>query len=1120
MPDNNLIDNSGDDISQFYIASRGALRERTAADELLSRYGSTPKPQTPEVPQGAKPERQNASEEDGGSVLADIGKGVIETPRAIAHGVIDAANEVIDLSQEFEDYMSSKFGTFDVVNFKFHSADDVKSGDKPEGIGDIPNLENPESTTGRMVESVSQFLTGFFTAGKLKGLKTLKPVTNAGKFGKATTQGAVADFSVFDPHAARLSDLVESVPELQNPVTEFLAADLTDSAAEGRFKNILEGLGLGVTTEAFIRGLKVVKSATQAKRIQLDQARIAGGTDEVRPQLEDGALKELGDIDLPVIANKADLPPPKETPPIDEAAKQIDDGDVFINFARIDTPDDVKSVMENMAEATKESVNEARRGSKKTFKEIELDAQQVNAWEALASRRKGDPLNAEQSVAARNLWASSADKLTAMAKKAAASGSEADLFAFRKMMSTHQTIQNEIIAARTETARALASWRIPSGSSAEMFSQIDNALMQNGGRELSREMAGRVAQLADAGMVQELDQFVSKGAWAKTRDAMLEGWINALLSGPKTHLVNMMSNTSVVFQQMYERHTAGRIAAFLGDESSVAAGEASAQFFGMVSGLRDAVRYAGKTFKTGESGFGLGKVELPMQRAIGSEALGLSSSGFIGRTVDVLGAGVNLPGRSLAAADEFFKTVGYRMELNALALRKATSEVNGGVIDPSQLKQRITEILENPPSEIRLDAIDQATYQTFTNTPGELAKLISKAKGKYPGLNIILPFVRTPANIMNYTFERTPMAPLFKHFRADVAAGGARRDLALSRMATGTAIMMVGADMAMSGQITGKGPSSSAERKALQRTGWQAYSVKVGDRYYAYNRMDPIGTTFGLSADMVDILANDDFGVEKQKSMEELAVATSMAIANNAMSKTYLSGVSDLMQAMADPERYGESFFQRLSGSVIPTGVAEVTRVNDPYMREVNSMAEAIMKRTPGLSDELPLRRNLWGEPITYQSGLGVMYDAFSPIYSKSKKHSPIDEEILKHEMNINMPNKKTSFDGATVNLENYPGAYSRFVELAGKEAKHPAWGVGAKELLDQIVTGKHPLSQIYNMKSDGPDGGKYFYVRDIMEQYRDIAKKQILEEFPTIKEEIEEKRARKLQLKMPVFGG
>lgn len=1128
MPqDNSSLLAMNDDLASNYITGREFVREKAAADELLQRFSKRPNPTDEGKAAPPEPPAPGEKETGGaGAALADIAGGIVEAPRAIAHGIIDAVNETIDLTKSFDDFMSEKFGTVvlgeDGVTVV--SPDEAKAGKKASGIPDIPNFKEPETTTGGVVEGISQFLAGFLGAGKIKALQSIKPATTAGKFGKASVQGAVADFTAFDPHEERLANLIQEYPDLQNPVTEFLQADPTDSEAEGRFKNTIEGFGLGTMAEGFFKSVKMLRQAAITKRTQSDLERIPGGNDDARPKIEDNAFDDLGDVEQPVVAER----PPKQAPdadlgvPDDVAAKGIDqptDAETYINFARIDSPEDVQNVMQQMADAFKGDVDSARRGEKRTFAQMELDAEHVNAWDTLMARRQGEALNAEQSVAARQLWATSADKLSQLAKKAASTGSEADLFAFRKMMATHQTIQNEVIAARTETARALASWRIPVGSGAERFMEIDNALMQSGGKEMSRDMAQRIAALADAGMIHEMDKFVEKGAWAKGRDAMLEAWVNALLSGPKTHLVNAMSNTSVIFQQMYERKTAAKIAQLLGDENSVQLGEAMAQYSGMVSGFRDAVRYAAKSFRTGETGFGLNKLELPQQNAISSEALGMSSTGFVGRSVDVLGTAVNVPGRALGAADEFFKTIGYRMELNALALRKATQEANAGLIEPDQLKARMADLLENPPEEVRLAAIDQATYQTFTNTPGKLAQLIQEAKGNYPGLNIILPFVRTPANIMTYTFERTPLAPLFQHFRADIAAGGARRDLALAKMSTGTSIMLVAADMAMNGEITGQGPSNTSERNALYRTGWQPYSIKMGDRYYAYNRMDPIGTTLGLGADMVEILANDDYGPEKEKAMEEVGIAVAMSIANNAMSKTYLSGLSDLMQAMADPERYGESFFQRLSGSVVPTGVAEVTRGLDPYMRETQSMLDAIRRRTPGLSDGLPPRRNLWGEPISYQSGLGVMYDAFSPIYSKSQKPSPIDEAILENEMTITMPPKKTSIDGARVNLEMYPGAYSRYLQLAGNEMKHPAWGMGAKDLLNEIVSGKHVMSPIYEMKSDGPDGGKALYVQSILQQYRELAKDQLLKEFPEMKDAVQEQQRHKQQLRMPRFN-
>lgn len=1136
--------NENDEISNDYIQRRDLIASRSAADELLARYGSkVPRADSAEAvaPAGApKPPVEPKDVAAGGALAtataagADFLHGLVEAPRAVLGGIRDAYQSAIDLAAGVGDWIEQEANlpvlVVDGDGISIQGARDYR-GPRVADVMELPDVSDPESATGSVIKGISQFLTGFKGAGKLLG--KVQPTTASGQAVKAMTQGAIADFTAFDGHDKRLSDLIQQYPQLQNPVTEFLAADPDDTEIEGRFKNALEGLGLGVVADGFLMALKSMRKAAQAKRLQADLDRVAGGHTPVEPEIPEGALDVLGREGDELLTTSA--PPPRLPEPPREfgerltaavarqdgavtpqtATQAVDEPQTYINFARIDSPDDVKNVLQQMADAHKGAIDETRRGAKVTFKEMELNAEQVNAFETLMSRRVGEPLNAEQSIAARQLWVSSADKLAQVAKLAAAEPTEANLFAFRKMMAVHQTIQNEVIAARTETARALASWRIPAGSGAERFREIDQALQQAGGPDLSRQLAARVAALAENGMIHELDAFVQKSAWARTRDAMLEAWINALLSGPKTHLVNMVSNTSVVFQQMYERETAAKIAAFLSDEGSVQLGEATAQFFGMVSGLKDAFRYAAKTAMTGETGFGLGKVDLPDQAAISSEALQIASESWLGRAVDTLGTIARVPTRALSAADEFFKTIGYRMEVNALALRQANQEVAGGLIPPEALKDRIVELVENPPSSIRLAAIDQAAYQTFTSKPGPLASKLSQIANEYPAMRIILPFIRTPANIMKYTFERTPLAPLMKQVRADIAAGGARRDLALARISTGTAIMMVAADLAMSGQITGKGPENKAQREAMVRQGWQPYSIKVDDRYFAYNRLDPLGATLGLAADMVEILANDDYGIEKEKSIEELVVASSMAIANNVMSKTYLSGLSEMFEAMSDPQRYGEGFFQRLAGSVVPTGLAEVARAQDPYMREVQSMLDAVRRRTPGLSEDLPVRRNLWGEPVSYQSGLGNAYDMFSPIYSRSKRSSPIDAEILRLEANITMPPRRTSFDGVTIDLSRYPEAYSRYVELAGNALKHPAWNLGARDLLDAVVTGKHPLSQVYRIYSDGPDGGKAEYIKKVLNDYREMARGQLLEEFPDLKAEYDEKQRQRRALKL-----
>jgi hypothetical protein len=75
------------------------------------------------------------------------------------------------------------------------------------------------------------------------------------------------------------------------------------------------------------------------------------------------------------------------------------------------------------------------------------------------------------------------------------------------------------------------------------------------------------------------------------------------------------------------------------------------------------------------------------------------------------------------------------------------------------------------------------------------------------------------------------------------------------------------------------------------------------------------------------------------------------------------------------------------------------------------------------------------------------------------------------------MPDRHQTFgtrgNSVSIDMSKYPAAYSRLLELSGHELQHPTWGMELKDLLNSIVSGEHPLSAIYNLKSDGPEGAR-----------------------------------------------
>lgn len=127
-----------------------------------------------------------------------------------------------------------------------------------------------------LTSGVSQMVTGLIGAGKLMApLKIAKYSRPASEVAKGAAAGAV----VLDPHEERLSNLIESFPDLQNPVTEYLAAKPTDSAAEGRFKNALESIGADLMLVGAVKAFKYLragKTAEAAKEITaLEKAQAA-----------------------------------------------------------------------------------------------------------------------------------------------------------------------------------------------------------------------------------------------------------------------------------------------------------------------------------------------------------------------------------------------------------------------------------------------------------------------------------------------------------------------------------------------------------------------------------------------------------------------------------------------------------------------------------------------------------------------------------------------------------------------------------------------------------------------------------------------------------------------------
>ncbi|PAL24541.1 thermonuclease family protein [Sphingopyxis sp. GW247-27LB] len=832
-----------------------------------------------------------------------------------------------------------------------------------------PSRANPDATITRKgpadLVTFMRSLNGVRDEG---GELTAAGISNAARKGDDFAGGENRLGKLVNPEGLSLEEAAQRAydegyfPDLDAPPTnaEFLAAlDNTYRGVGRRFRPEDEG-----QIQAF--------EGARDQRLAVERARQEGA-----PLVDDvGKPATLDDM----IAN---------TPPAtayDDWNNAVVSKVGNIQVDKLDTPQEIGQALK-IADNVAGGFDAARRG-KISFAETQALAQDLGMTpDDLLARRKGQAFSAEEAYAARAILAKSGNELVNMARRLRSMGddpgSEA-LAAFRKALLRHAAIQEQVSGMTAEAGRALSAFRMTANSRDVPGHVLEGLANAGGGPQRLKDAAEAIITLERDPA--SLNRFVEVASKPKFKDKLLELWYNFLLSGPQTHAVNILSNTMTSLSQIPEHAIAAGIgklrsltpSARRAAEDRISFTEVASRATALIQGAKEGMREAAYAFRTGEPRDFVTKVEAQSQKAISGKK----------------GEFVRLPSRFLTAEDELFKGMARRMELTGLAIRQARKEGLRG----EDGRRRVAELLSNPTGDMWEQVMDYGRYVTFQRPLGPHASKIAAFTNDLPITKAVLPFIRTPTNLFKFAIERSPAAPILREWRKDFAAGGARRDLAVARAAVGTAMGTLFAYLAEQGYITGSAPRDRNKRALMMADGWQPYSVKIGDKFYSYQRLDPFALTVGAAADMATL---GEGMSEGQKAKGAALVWAS--IMGNLSNKTWLAGVSDIVAAIDDPERYGGNFIDRFAGSAtVPTGVAQVARTVDPAMRETESTLDYVQSRVPGLSDNLLPKRDVWGRPIEKEGGVGP--DIMSPIWTSTAKADPATWEAIRLDAPINLP--------------------------------------------------------------------------------------------------------------------
>lgn len=715
---------------------------------------------------------------------------------------------------------------------------------------------------------------------------------------------------------------------------------------------------------------------------------------------------------------------PQPLPPVQAYEEWPAGGPDFagnINLGKLASPQDIKRALDFTERRV--GFDAATRGRVSQAETERLASELGMTPERLLARRKGEAFNAEEALAARQILAKSGNELVNLARRVRAMDDPGDeaLAAFRQAWLRHAAIQEQVAGATAEAGRALQQFRMAADSRAVRKDVLTAMIEGGGGRDRIRDAADALidAVETDPGKFNPLVEQISK---PRFKDKALELWYNMLLSGPATHAVNVTSNTLTALGQLPEHGAAAIIGKARevfnrGAVDRVTSTEVGRRAYGMLEGLKDGLRQFVRTARTGDTSDHVTKVELQSQRAI---------SGLKGEII-------RTPSRFLAAEDELFKAVARRMELHGDAARIAHKEGLRG----DAASTRIAELVANPTDEMLARSLDYGRYLTFQRPLGDFASKIAAARSSNPLFTVLVPFVRTPTNLLKFAVERSPAAPLLKEWRADFRAGGARRDLAIARMMVGSAFGAAIYEAAIKGYITGSTPDDSIKAQFMRADGWQPYSFRVGDKWYSYNRLDPFATTIGVAAD----LATKRDGMTSRQ-LDNYAMLLTASIMQNMGDKTWLSGISDFVQTLQDSQRYGPSYLRKMGASfVTPTLSSQVARAVDPVLRDTRTLGDTIRSRIPGLSSDLPAKRDIWGEPITSEGGPGP--DFMAPVRQSSVQHDPLNREMLEIGARFSDPQRFIIQDGQRVDLT--PRQFEQYSALAGQQTRKMIEGLMAQ---------------------------------------------------------------------------
>lgn len=634
----------------------------------------------------------------------------------------------------------------------------------------------------------------------------------------------------------------------------------------------------------------------------------------------------------------------------------------------LNSTQDIDRVLDETAGENNDFIPE-RRGVVSNGTTLDL-AEALGTSPAMLNMRKiGEAFNAHQIVAAVKLLIQSGGWVSDAAKSG-------DVEAYLEARERHKMIQGHVSGITAEAGRALQIFQSLKNIEGYDKASALSAFMKdkdNGKTFFQLEEEMKYASKLETAA--QMSKFIEDSKKPGFKDAIVEYYVNALISGPITHFCYAVGNAvNALWTPLVEIPVAAAwhgITRYEG-EDKVHFGEVGAQLYALGKGMRDGWSAAGQAFKSGDSPL------LPTERL---------SSGAMphkGAIPGAVGTAIRIPSKSVAAIHSFFKSVRYEQNIAGLAYRTAFNE--GHEVGSHRFENRVGELTMHPTPEMMdatgkfdPDKIDPALLKNMTSATSDTLRELYMAPTDYHSAmgtltrwtnknlaaKIVFPFMKIGTQIMSNAFlERTPLGLFSKDIRDNLFGvnGEAAKAMQIGRMGAGISLVSVGVLAAAEGYITGDGPTDPLQRREWLKT-HHPNSITIG----AISLSNPggsIGMLLRFAANAYE--TSHEWGEGEGHTFAQNLMNGFEGVTKSVLDENFMRGAKDVLDAMYHPKVYGEDFIRNFALNWLPysVGLGQIARKTDPYERDVNGMFDALRAKIPGWRESLEPKVDSFGRPI------------------------------------------------------------------------------------------------------------------------------------------------------------